>query len=872
VKHLRAFWRRLGGLVHKGRHDRDTSAELESHVQLHVDDEVRAGRSPEEARRRALIALGGLEQTKERYRDQRGVPMLDAALHDIRFALRALARRPLLLVATTISIGLGVGINIAVYSVLRGILFSPWVTGAAAPDRLVTITPGISFPNFRDLPWRDTGIEAAALQSSTLVWRTPAGTTTIGARIVSENVFDVFGIAAAYGRTFSATPSGLPADPVVLSFAFWKQRFGANPAVIGETLNLNGWPYTVVGVLPASFTVPSGPLVSPSVYVPIGTHVANGLDNRAAAQFDLLGTLAAGATREQALAALRTAAERLETAFPTANRGMVRRLNVLDGAVSPVRLMVREAPQGRMVLTLAAAVYGLVGLVLLIVCANVAGLLTARADERRHEIAVRIALGATRWRLVQQSLAESLVIAVLGCLSGATLWRLCTTVIPDSAMVVNAGIEIVAVPLPLIYCLGLVVVATIACGVAPALTSAHVPPIAGLRARRAGHVLLGIRLHHVLVGAQVAVSFVLLTAAFVLLHAFVRLRSVEAGYDVAHTASIDVRLPTNGPVGDMAALKRVIEGLPAVESVSYGSLPLSLLPRRATIRLAGLPETSQLPSELDPVGPRYLETMRIPLVRGRDLAEGDEFGQDRAVVVNQTFLDRYLGKVEPIGAEMILDRNEETGRAAGRLRVVGVARDVKIRSLGEEPVPVIYLPAAGPSMVVRVSGSGRDASRLLADAGARLLPGASITTTSMSDRFAMALMPARLGTLLLGALGGLGLLLATIGLHGIVSYATSRRTFEIGVRLALGATRFAVVWVVVRGAVTLVAVGSAVGLVLSLGVVQALRPLLSRGQSAIDPFAVLGVLIVLAIVGAASSVWPARRAASIDPSTALRSE
>jgi hypothetical protein len=241
-------------------------------------------------------------------------------------------------------------------------------------------------------------------------------------------------------------------------------------------------------------------------------------------------------------------------------------------------------------------------------------------------------------------------------------------------------------------------------------------------------------------------------------------------------------------------------------------------------------------------------------------------------VVNQTFLDRYLGSGEPIGAELILNRNEETGRAAGRLRVVGVARDVKMRSLGEDPRPVVYLPAAGPSMVVRVSGTGRDAARLLAEAGGRLLRGASMTTTSMSDRFASALLPARLGAMLLGALGGLGLLLATIGLHGIVSYAVGRRTFEIGVRLALGAPRSAVVWVILRGALTLVTAGSAAGLVLSLGVVQALRPLLSRGQSAIDPLAVFGVLSLLVIVGAASSAWPARRAASIDPSTALRSD
>src|SRR5437867_1133701 len=328
-------------------------------------------------------------------------------INDIQYARRVLLKRPLLLIAAVVSIGIGAGLNVGVYSVLRHVMFDTIIT-ASSPERIVRIDPGMSYPNYGNLREMNNPIDVAAMQMSTLTWRTGQATRTVSAHVVSDNFFDVVAVPPVLGRTFTAADRN-PAVVVVISFEFWQQRLGADPAVVGRTIELNGWPYAIIGVLPKGFTAVA--IASGNVYVPIGTNVAAGLQDRRAAQFDLIGRLRDGVTREQALAALRVAAQQLETRFPGENKGLARGLGV---SPPDTFSFLRQVPVGVVVLSAAATAYGLVGLVLFAACANVAGLLVSRADERRHEIAVRVALGATRGRMIQQFLAESLIISVLG--------------------------------------------------------------------------------------------------------------------------------------------------------------------------------------------------------------------------------------------------------------------------------------------------------------------------------------------------------------------------------------------------------------------------------------------------------------------------
>ena len=871
MRALRAWLIRLAALF-STRRELELAEEMDSHLALHIDDNRRAGMSPAEARRQAVLALGGLDQTKERVRERAGLPQIEALLYDIRHAVRALARRKVFVLTATLSIAFGVGLNLAVYTLLRGVLFSGWVSGAPAPERLVTILPGLSYPNYRDLQGYDLPVEIAALQSSTLIWRTESETTTLAGRVVSQNFFDVLRLRPMLGQIFLGTPAGI-ADRAIVSFEFWQRRLRGDPAAIGQTLDLNGWPHLIVGVLPPGFTTQVGPLISPSVYVPISPHVANGLENRAAAQFDLLGRLRDGATMPQAAASLRVALQTLEREFPDQNSGIVQSLRLEDGSVGPFRAMLTGARPGRIVLSLVGAGYALISLVLVVACANVAGLLTARAEQRRHETAVRIALGAGRARLVQQSLVESVLIAALGCGMATAVWAATIRLLPTSSFIVNAGIELVPARLPLALAGMLLAIVSLACGVAPALAAARVSPIGALKAGRLGDMLRRFRLQSGLVAAQVLVSVILLSVAFLLTHAYALQVDVTPGFDTLHTASISARVPSTPGGPTLADVKAALERTPGVESVSYGALPLGILLRSATVRrLAG---TDPIGIDLQPVGPGYLTTMGIPITAGRDLREDDlpPAGGDAGVVVNETFARRYFATDEPLNQRIVLERDRENGRPDRTLRVVGVARDTKVGRLNDDNLSVVYLPTrAALSIVVRVSGPAVGAVPGLSNVAAGALPGAALSVTPMSSQLRLALLPSRIGAVVLLALGVIGLVMAMTGLIGIISAETTRRTFEIGVRMALGATKPAVIWLVLRNSVRIVLLSAIAGMAVAVAIGRALTPLLAAGQRAGDPVALVLVVLVLVVAGAAAALGPARRASGVDPAVALRSE
>jgi predicted permease len=853
------------------RAEEELADEIAAHVDFATADHVAAGMSAEEARRTAALEFGGRLQTKEAFRDHQGWPLLEYVIHDLRYAIRVLAKRPILLATTTISIGLGVGINVAVYSVLRTVLFAPGMT-AAAPDELFVLSPGLSHPNYVDFRTNDAFVDLAAMQASTLTYRTGEETTTIGARVVSQNFFEVLGLHALYGRTFGSDErldTIKDANVVVISHGFW-QRLGGDRAVLGRTLYLNGWPYSVAGVLPNGVYSTIGPLVSPSVYVPLGPRVNRGLDARNAAQFDLVGRLRHGMTREQLSAVLAVIAQDLERQFPDANPGLSRTLSI-----APFRGIIQRlaASGGRVVFTLAGALYAVVALVLLVACANVAGLLLARAAERSSEITIRIALGATRGRLVQQFLAESFIVATLGCLAGAALWMVVITVLPRTALIANAGFDLIPAPLSLMQCGLLAVVVTLACGIGPAVTANQRTPGIRPQSSRAGLRLKRWGLGQSLVAAQVGVSFILLVGASALLFSMVRQQLADPGFDIAHTLSIAMRLPTTSNSPPFFTLRDSIASLPGVAAVSSGDLPVGLIGFDRVSKVGATDDTG-FSVEVNRVGPRYLETMGIRLLRGRDLRDEDvrQTSSPTPIVVGETFARRYFGSLDVLDQELVLARDPENGRETRRLHIVGVSQDGAVQVFGGDRVPLLYLPALSSSVVVRVAGPASGAVRVLERTVATLEPGAALTVAPMAARLSTVLLPVRVGTIFLSTLGVIGLVLAMTGLYGIVSYAASRRRFEIGVRIALGASWSAIMRLMLRDAVIIVGVGSIFGSVLSFALTRAIWPLLAGNRSSMTPLAILAVFALMLLVGIAAALRPALTAAAVDPMRALRQD
>jgi len=822
--------------------------------------------------------------------------ILDSISADIRYAVRGLAKRPLMFAAAVASIAIGAGLNLGVYAVLRHVMFDSVVT-AAAPDRLVRIAPGISYPNYRDLRSADLPIDLAAMQMARVTWRTPDGTEVLSAHVVSDNFFDVAGVRPILGRTFTAGDRERT-DLVVITHSFWQrlrlergaggerrvaappsesergwgpasieQQSGGDPAIVGRSIELNGWPYVIAGVLPRGFTAVA--IVSGRAYVPIGPHVAAALENRRAAQFDLFGRLRDGIATGQAAAALRVAAERIEAGFPDVNRGFARslRMSSMD-AFS----FLRQMPAGQMILAAAATTYGLVGLVLLVACANVASLLVSRADERRKDIAVRIALGATRARLMQQFLAESLVIATVGCAAGASLWILAAAWLRATIIASSTG-EMTALDgaLPIRFGLLLVCAVTVACGVAPAMRANQLSIVAALQARRTGRVFRRVSLQRLLVGAQIAICVVLLTAAIFLLHNLIRLQAGDPGFDVAHTLTIDLQVPSSSRPRSALDRRMAVQAEPGVQAVSWG-WPIGP-PFTERIRAAGAGELAALTVDVRRVGPRFFETMRIPLASGRDLAEEDVgAAAPKPIVVNETFARRYLAGVDPLGRQFVRPRDLENARNEQVLEIVGVARDTLARTVGDGHVPVVYLPQSSPSLTVRMFGPAAAAMRSLAQRIERLEPpGTVVTVSSMADSVDAALRPMRTAAALVGALGAIAIVLATTGLAALISRAIARRTFEIGVRVALGASRAAIVRMILRDGLSIVFAGCLAGAALSFAIARVLQSVITS-QSLVDPLAFCAALLLLLLVSVAAALPPARRAAAAEPVVALRSE
>ena len=869
----RSRWRialaRWRALVDRTARERDLDDEIADHLERLAAEARASGATDAAARAEAERRFGGVARTRERYRQQLGFARAEAFWLDLRLAARALAKRPLLLVAASVSIAIGVGLNLGVYAAVSRVLFGTSLSGAAPDDRLIAISGEISYPNYQELARVDAFSAVAAMQVARVAWRTDEGPFRVGAKVVSPNFFDVVGVRPAYGRTFAGDAD---AHTAVLGFGFWQRRFAGDPSAIGRAVTINGWPYLVIGVLPREFNAPVAPMVASDIYLPIGPQLCLGLSDRAAPQFDLVGRLKGGVAQAKAQAAVAAAAADLERRYPRENARFASMIHTQP--LSGLGFW-RSMPGGALPLVVAATsiVYAIVGLVLLVGCANVAGLLLARAEERRREIAVCAALGATRGRLAQRFVAESAIIALAGSVLAAFFYQTVVSTITHIAWTAG-GLTVTLPALPLVYCLAVAFTVTLVCAVAPAL-AVNYSTIAPVLTTSAAQTIARRRGRRLLVVAQVAICAMLLSGASILLHDVVRMRRADPGFDTAHTMSLEVRPAANAAGVRLRPFERVralVRALPGVESVSTArNLPLMFLTRRAFVHPDG---EKGPPRRVDvmPVGPRYFETLQIPLLRGRDLADQDVRFQGREatpIVVNQTLADRFFGAADPIGRTIVL---ESDGHGGGdrRLTIAGVARDSKTRSLDEDPHPVVYLPEVGDFLFVRMAGQASGAVRMIERAVWSAEAIAWVDAQPLEWQVRFAERPAQIGGTALAALAGVGLIMAMVGLYAMVSYGVNRRRFEIGVRLAVGAPRASVLRMIAREGVVVVAIGSAIGLVLAQLAIRAIAPLVTLNQGRFDPLALVVVIVAMAAVGTAASVAPALRASRVDPVVALR--
>ncbi|HVQ28057.1 MAG TPA: ABC transporter permease [Vicinamibacteria bacterium] len=865
--------------------DQEFDLELSSHLEMLTEDNVRRGMAPEEAERAARVRLGGLTELKETHRELSGLPAIEVLVQDIRYAFRLLRKNPGFTAVAVLTLALGIGANTAIFSVVYAVLLKPLPYASAEqlfnvfqmqPQQGVAGT-GWSYPNFVEL--RDQASvfsEMAGAQQHQLTLTARGEPSIVNASVVTPELFPLFGEKPLMGRTLRSDDGKEGAPPVVvLSEALWRGSFGADPGLVGASINLDQRPFTVVGVMPASFRFP---LLTQSerVWIPLAHDPLFGswMPRRTGHWLQVTARLKPGVSLAQAQAEMDSIGGRLAQAFPAENDGWLIRMVPLQ------QMLVGQARSPLLVLL------GAVGLVLLIACANIASLLLARATSRSREMAVRAALGAGRARIVRQLLSETAVLGLLGGASGMALayWGVqsLSALLPPGLPRVN---DIRVDHWVLGFALLLSAIASCAFGLAPALSAASSNSQAGLRE---GHARSGDpggrrRARGALVAAEVALAMVLLVAAGLLLRSFTNLMSVSPGFEVRHLLKADVSLPQYQYSTPQQwtrfsdELLARIQAEPGLEDTAV-AVPRPLADRCLTLGfdIVGSPPASASESrtaEYVSVSPDYFRVMGIPLVAGRAFDGHDIPASPRVSVISQALARLYFPGQDPLGKRLVFGFPPGTG--GEEREIVGIVGDVRAMDLGQAPGPMMYVPYAqapfwGANLVVKSALSPASVAATIRREVRRLdkdLPVTDVAT--MPDVLEASVAQPRFRTFLLGLFAAMALALAATGIFGVISYSVSCRTNEIGIRVALGASRAAILWMVLRETLILTFTGLAIGVPCALAATRLLEHMLF-GVSASDPATLAGVALALSSVAVLAGYVPARRAMRVEAMVALR--
>ncbi len=867
---VKAAARRLRALFGRGAFERDLDEELRFHFEMEVEKRVRQGMTPDAARLQAMKDFGGVQRFKDEVRDVRGLTVFDNLSRDVRFALRTLRRSPGFFAVAVLCLSLGIGANAALFSVVNAVLLRP--LPYAAPERLARLyetqpgrgpswTGSVSWPNFAD--WREQARSfdrLFAFQATGMNLRVPAGAERVSATQASDGFFDALGPRFLLGRPFAPEEFQRGRDRVVvLSEPAWARRFDRDPAALGKTLTLDGAPYEVVGVVPATFRFPSDERTD--VYVPL-VPPEEMERNRGNHSLAVVGRLRPGVTLEAANAELRQLAAQLAAAHPEQQVGRsASALALTETVVSRVR------PALLLML-------GAVALVLLIACANVANLLLARGASRRQELALRVALGASRRRIVGQLLVESGVLALAGAGLGLLFAYWGLTALQPLAEEALPLAEPLTLDGPVLLFLVLAsATSAVVFGLAPALQSTKL----GLRG---GHQVSR-RFRDTLVIAEVALSLLLLVGAGLFLRGFITLLLTPPG--VTAQGVLTARLTASpGRYGDRplssALLSPTLERVRALPGVEAAGM-ISLLPIRQAwtnleyaIEGAPKPEPGKAPlAEYRITSPGLFKALGVPVVAGRDFTEEDGQAEELRGIVNQAFVREAFNGGDALGRRILLDPP---------VTIVGVVGDVRQAGLDLAPLAELHLPynhkeSIGWGSMTLVVRTPREPMAL---AGGLRAAVASVDAdqplydvASMEDVISRSMSNRRLQLLLLGTFALMAFLLSSAGLYGVLAYLVSQRTQEIGVRMALGAQALDVVALVMKQGGRLAGLGILLGLAGALALGKLIEGLL-YGVSARDPLTLAGIALAQAAVALLACYLPARRAARVDPVLAIKAE
>ncbi|MPZ20684.1 MAG: FtsX-like permease family protein [Luteitalea sp.] len=691
--------------------------------------------------------------------------------------------------------------------------------------------------------------------------------TRIGALAVTTNFFDLLGVQAQVGRTFSASEAAAEREPrmVVITHPFWQRRFRADPGVIGESLRLNGQSFLIVGVLPEDYRAVTG-WMGPQLYVPLSRLILPTLDERGSPSLSVMARLAPNATAAQAQSAVTALGASLERAYPARNEGMGR-----PSSVFPAEAMQFRGTPAQFFLA-AGLLWASVALVLVIACVNVTGLLMARAAHRRREIAIRVAIGAGRGRVVRAMFVESFLLVLAGSAVGLPLaFALSQVPWPGAIGLIQNTMAVDSRLLP--YALALVVVTTLFCGVLPAVRATGANVVTEIRQGGDG-ATARLWLRHTLVVGQVALSVMLIVFALLCVRSQIYIGTANLGFDIDHGVVAQFSLDPSQYPGDERlrfadSIVERVERLPGVSSVSVASLvPLGGDSLARSFHPAGRTDIAGSRPSTHSVGPRYFESLAIPLLRGRDFDASHVAGTPAVAIINETFAKTHFPGQDVVGKWVQTGDEPEA-------EVIGLVRDSRIDTIGEAPQSVIYYPfAQRPGRLVLHVRTSVPPERLIAMLG-RAMSGVDATVPvsvqTLRSATSLELTMRRAGTFLVGSIGAVGLLLALIGLYGVMAYVVASRTAEVGIRMALGASGHRIRWEVLRRGLLLVAAGVVIGGGASLGLAPALRTFLV-GVSPFDPVAFATAAALLAIVGLAAGLVPAHRASQVDPIRALRQQ
>ena len=874
-------------LLNKDKVEQDLDQELRFHLEMEIEGNLRRGMSLAEARREAMVSFGGIEKFKEECRDVRSAVLVESFLKDVRYGARILFRNPGFFGIAVLTLGLGIGANTAIFSVIYGVLVKPLPYKDG--NQLVIVQQQAPLAHLLNVPFSVKEVQDYREQSQTLdavVEHHSMSFTLLGGPeaervqtgVVSANFFDVLGVKPLLGRTFVAADEEPGADAVlVLSYQYWRQSHGGDPNIVGRVFQMNNRPHTVIGVLPP---IPQYP-VEQDVYMPTSQCPTRSSEqfkaNRNSRMMSVFGRLKPGIPVAQAQADVSTLASNLEKQYPDsypANTGYA-------ASVIPLQEELTRRAKPTFLILLGTA-----GLVLLIACANVANLTLARLIRRERELAIRAALGAGRGRLIRQLLTESTLLSVAGGVLGLLLADGgLQLLVGFAARFTTRASEVRIDGLVLLFTLLVSIVTGLIFGLMPAFSSDQNVSGSLKEAGRSSAGLKRQRMRNVLIVAQIGVSFILLIWAGLMLRSLLKLQHVNPGFDPERVLVMRISpnwSKVNTNLKTQTLLLRILDkarSKPGVQSAAFGStFPLNQLgitngPFNRGFQIEGnpIPEGELAPqADFRTASTDYFETVRQPLVRGRTFSESDKDGAPLVAVINQSTAQHRWGDEDPIGRRVSFDRGQTWQT------VVGIVGNVRQYGLDREPTDEIYVPLAqagfGGNLLVRTAADPMSIAKLMREVVYEIDPETAVDRVQTLEQVRSdAVASPRLTAILLAMFAGLALVITAAGIAGVMALSVNQRTHELGVRLALGATPGNVLGMVMREGMTFVLVGLSVGLGGALLLGRLMSSLLFAVEPT-DPVTFLMVALVLFAVAAAACFVPARRVTSIDPMLALRSE